>query len=85
MTNQFDFYSIKATSSTIRPLLSAGIARVNIHLEKVGCVTYGRRSFPRYQYTSSVGFAEANGNPDAVAAPWRDKGLTVRIQYHCRD
>jgi len=85
MLNQFDFYSIKATCSTIRPLLAAGIARNNIHREKVGQVTYGRRAFPKYRYTASVGFTEANGSPDEVAAPWRAKGLDTHIQYHCRD
>lgn len=83
--NQFDFYSIKAESKTIKPLLAAGISRDRIHRVRIGWKQYGKNRYPISQYEASVGHAEANGNPDAVAAPWRDKGLAVRIQYHCRD
>jgi len=80
-----DFYSIQVSSPRKTALLKAGVSRDKIRRERDGNAIFGRNVYPRYRYCASVGFAEANGNPDAVAAPWRDRGLTVAVKYVCRD
>lgn len=83
MTN--DFYVIKVSSSRKTDLLKAGVARESIHSIRDGFRYYGMNRYPIRRYEATVGFAETNGNPDAVAAQWQGRGVTVAVKYICRD
>jgi hypothetical protein len=85
MTNQFDFYSIQVSSSRKTDLINAGVPRDKIRSERDGFARYGRRSFPRFTYVASVAFCEATGNPDELAAPWKNRGVSVNVKYFARD
>lgn len=89
MLNQFDFYSIQVSSPRKGDLKRAGIDPKKINSERNGYKTYGRgmyaKQYPQWLYVASVGFCEANGNPDKIAEEWRGKGLTVAVKYYARD
>jgi hypothetical protein len=80
-----DFYAIRVSAKTITALKNAGVARDNIRRERDGVAVYGRFVYPRWVYVATVGYAETNGNPDAIADQWRNKGVNVSVNYICRD
>jgi hypothetical protein len=87
MTNQFDFYTIKAFSTRKRGLNKLkAVLGLNRPLEvKREFVQYGRNRYPRNIYFLWIDSTEANGNPNQIAAKLPKGDYQVQIQYHVRD
>ena len=90
MENYFDFYVIKVSSTRKTDLKKAGIDAADINSVFDGYAQYGRNSYRRYIYTSSVGFQSnvaggLNEESQAIIAKYHALGLNVDTQYITRD
>ena len=88
--NTFDFYIIEARSARKADLLKAGVPETKLSHEFVGRTTYGRRSFPRYEWRARLDYVDAvtpdaSAKADAIAAEWAAKGLKTSVRYHAAD
>ena len=86
----FDFYVIEARSPRKADLIKAGVPEGKLSHEFVGRTTYGRQSFPRYEWRARLGYVDAvtpdaSAKADAVAAEWAAKGLRTNVRYHAAD
>jgi hypothetical protein len=89
--NTFDFYIIEARSPRKADLLKAGVPEGQLEHRFIGRTTYGRRTFPRYEWVARLGYIDAPA-PDASqkadqlaaqwAAQWAAKGLKTSVRYH---
>lgn len=85
--NQFDFYTVKATSNKVSTLTKAGIAREKIERRANGYAVYGTRAFRRWSYVATLGFFELSNvaAAAALAAEWAAKGVTASVNYHASE
>jgi hypothetical protein len=88
--NTFDFYVIEARSPRKADLLKAGVSEGQLEHRFIGRTTYGRRSFPRYEWVARLGYVDAleqsaSAKADQTAALWAQKGLRTNVRYHAAD
>lgn len=95
MTNTFDFYSLKArgTRRQLRPIAQATGRQINTM--RTGWRHYGRRSFPVYSSSISIGYIDVAGkSPEQIQAEGKaiiDRlgpaaaKVSIAYEYHARD
>lgn len=86
----FDFYIIEARSARKADLLKAGVPENKLSREFVGRTTYGRQSFPRYEWRARLDYVDAvtpnaSVKADVIAAKRAAKGLRTSVRYHAAD
>lgn len=85
--NQFDFYTVKASSDKIRTLTGAGVPRNKIERRPNGFAVYGRQMFRRWTYVCTLGYFELDNEAGAyaLAAEWSAKGVKAFVSYHASE
>lgn len=80
--NTFDFYVVKAFSSTKTPLKPVlAIAGGRIETRKTGYKTYGRNSFPVWEHSISLGYVNVAGkNKETIDA--EIEAITEKFKGH---
>lgn len=83
--NHQDFYTVEVASTKRSELVKAGLTNI---LSEKRMVQYGRKQYPRFTYTASVGFVEAFGGPvpanvatAEIAKKWQEKGFKTYVKY----
>ena len=86
----FDFYSVKVSASTLKPMLSLGIERSKCSRRRTQKYrVYGSATYPIYRWEATVGFVDLGPDTSkqlaAIEAQYQAEGVTVHVTYHLRD